>query len=94
MIPIVLRESIAKAAIREFVAHSYLYYEMDDPVISDQQFDELEYWICDNIGWIRHYDINKYLLDPMEKGCGGSHLHWKVKGQTLRYALSLLTQHK
>ena len=92
MIPMVLRQDIAKLAIREFVAHSYLYYELANPVIPDSEYDNLEYWICDNQDWIRRYDTEGYLLDPMIKGVGGSHLYWKVKGEILKYAESLITQ--
>lgn len=94
-IPKILEHKYAHMAIKEFAVHSYLYYELDNPIVSDGEFDELENFICDNYSWIKPYDINGYLSENpiMVKGAGGSHLHGKVCGQTKDYAEGLLREH-
>lgn len=88
--PKVLEASIARNAIREYAAHSYLYYKLDNPVISDGEYDELCKWLEREFEWVKKHDINDYLhLDLLSCGSGYD-IVGQISGLTLRYAMSLI----
>lgn len=92
VIPSCIEAQIAFIAIRAYAAHSYLYYERDENIIADHEYDRLCKWLLENYEWVKAHDINKYLdAGALEAGTGHQ---LKVVGQTKKYADDLLEDHK
>jgi hypothetical protein len=85
-----IKQKVANIVIREYVAHSYLYYEKDSPIIDDGQFDKLCKWIEENYDWIKPFDINNYLEESEIHAGSGFVAASKITGPTQRYAEYLL----
>jgi hypothetical protein len=74
---------IANIGIREYCLHSWLYYEKDSPIISDEDYDYLCEWLLKNKEWLDIFDTNKYLQKEMLE-CGSGY-GLKIEGLTLAY---------
>lgn len=86
-----LRPMFAHVAIREYAVHSHIYYEYNESIISDEEFDSLCVWLLENFKWIKPHDINDYLdEDRLEEGTG---YHLKVAGLTRELAEQRLKMH-
>lgn len=86
--PAFLQKKVAFVVIREYAAHSYLYYEKDAPIISDGEYDDLCKWLLKNYAWIKPHDLNGYIRKDMLE-CGSGY-DISVIGQTRDYAELLL----
>ena len=51
-----------------YLMHSYLYYVMNEPIISDMEYDELCKELKDKWDSIEHY--HKHLIDKQSLGAG------------------------
>lgn len=89
--PAFLQAKLAFVAIREYAAHSYLYYDKDSPIIEDHEYDALCKWLLENFSWIKPHDINNYIRKDMLE-CGSGY-DIKVIGLTKQYAELLLADH-
>lgn len=89
-IPEYLKKFYAHIAIREYAAHSYLYYIKDTSIISDGDFDSICKFILENFDWIKPFDINDYIDRESMKAGTGFNIANKVCGQTKEYAEGLL----
>lgn len=54
--------------ISQYIMHSYLYYELDSPVIDDRTFDRLCIILLKNFDSLEH--PHKYLVDKEMLGAG------------------------
>ena len=54
--------------IAKYLMCAYAYYEQDDPLISDQEFDELATFILDNYDAIDHPHKHLVTKDNLEAG--------------------------
>ena len=89
-----LKNQVAFVVIRAYAAHSYIYYELNDNIISDHEFDALWKFIVENYDWIKPFDLNDY-LPPKDQGTSsGFDIAKRVVGQTKDYAYDLLKEHK
>lgn len=89
-----LKQQVAFVCIRAYAAHSYLYYEKDESIISDREFDALCKFLLENYEWIKPFDLNDYLdRGSLEAGSGFA-IASKVCGQTKDYALDLVKENK
>jgi len=88
-----LEQQIATVCIRAYAAHSYLYYERDESLITDQEFDALCVFLLGNYKWIKQWDLDKYLSRDALKAGTGFDIASKVCGQTKDYAESILAEH-
>lgn len=88
-----LKNQVAFVVIRAYAAHCYIYYELNDNIISDHEFDALWAFIVENYDWIKPFDLNGY-LPPKDQGMssGFATLH-RIQGQTKDYAIALLKDH-
>lgn len=92
MIPACILPQICFIAIRAYAAHSYLYYEKDENIIPDHEYDQLCRWIYSHWAWIKPHDLNNYLdFGALDAGTGHQ---LKVTGQTRDYAEDLLKAYK
>lgn len=95
MIPAIILPSVAFVAIRAYAAHSYLYYDLDESLISDHDFDYLCVWLLKNYAIVKPHDINDYLNKEMLEAGTGFHLsNGKVCGLTRQWADDLLAEYK
>lgn len=85
---------MAFVCIRAYAAHSYIYYEKDESIISDGDFDNLCKYLLKNYDWIKPFDLNNYLDKARLEEGSGYHIPAKICGQTLEYARDLLKEHK
>lgn len=89
-----LKNQVAFIVIRAYIAHAYIYYELNDSVIPDHEFDALWQFIHDNYDWIKPYDLNDY-LPPKDNGTSSCfEAMRRVTGLTREYAIDLLKEHK
>ena len=51
-----------------YLMHSYLYYVMNEPIISDMEYDELCKELKDKWDSVEHY--HKHLIDKQSLGAG------------------------
>ena len=87
--PKAIQQQVATVAIRTYAAASYRYYVLDDPTLTDSEFDELCHWLSANFEWVKPFDISSYLdMEELDAGSGFT-VATKVTGQTLDYAVSL-----
>ncbi len=91
MTPAFLQKKLAFVAIREYAAHSYIYYEKDNSIISDAEYDALCQWCLKNFTWLKPHDLNNYLRKDMLE-CGSGY-DISVIGLTKDYAELLLADH-
>lgn len=89
-----LRRQVATVLIRAYAAYSYLYYEKDESLLADDDFDKLCVYLLENLEWIKPYDLNNYLDEDSLFSGSGYHLVGKVVGQTKDYAELLLKDYK
>ena len=87
-LPPFVEAKLAFMIIREYAAHSYIYYEKNTSLISDADYDQLCKWLCDNYSWMKPYDTNGYLDKDLLK-CGSGY-NISVCGLTRDYAELLL----
>lgn len=82
--------------ISEYLIHSYLYYEKQKQVISDQDFDEIVYKLTQNFDEIKNSNhIHKNLIDKTAlEGFTGFHLIKKFPNIVKICALELLDPKK
>lgn len=74
---------IAHIAMREYCLHSWLYYEKDESIIHDEDYDNLCKWLFDNYEWLQLFDMNNHLdLDLLDAGSG---YNLTIEGLTLMY---------
>lgn len=93
-IPKAIIQQVATVAIRCYAAHSFIYYEKDDQIIPDGEFDEVCKWLLDNYDSVKPFDISGYLDRSALEAGTGFNISKKVCGQTRDYALSLLETNK
>ena len=87
--PKAVQQQFATVAIRTYAAAGYRYYVMDDPTLTDAEFDELCHWLSDNFEWIKPFDLSGYLeMESLDAGSGYA-IAAKVCGQTKDYAIAL-----
>lgn len=60
-IPHFLWEKMAFRAISEYAVHSHIYYELNDSIISDAEYDQLCKWLLENFDSLKPHDKNNYL---------------------------------
>jgi hypothetical protein len=89
--PAFLQAKLAFVSIREYAAHSYIYYDKDQNIISDGDYDLMCKWLLENFTWLKPHDINNYLREDMLK-CGSGY-DITVTGLTRDYAELLLAHH-
>ena len=87
-LPYILQQKFAFVAIREYAAHSYLYYDKNESLISDAEYDQLCKWLLENLSWIKVHDMNGYLRKELLE-CGSGY-NIEVVGLTRQYAELLL----
>ena len=74
-----------------YLMHSYLYYVMNEPIISDIEYDELCKELKDKWNSIEHY--HKHLIDKQSLGAGtGYQLEYNKRIE--HGALALLNKSK
>ncbi len=74
-----------------YLMHSYLYYVMNEPIISDIEYDELCKELKDKWDSIEHY--HKHLIDKQSLGAGtGYQLQYNKRIEN--GALALLNESK
>ena len=74
-----------------YLMHSYLYYVMNEPIISDIEYDELCKELKDKWDSIEHY--HKHLIDKQSLGAGtGYQLQYNKRIE--KGALALLNESK
>ena len=74
-----------------YLMHSYLYYVMNEPIISDIEYDELCKELKDKWDSIEHY--HKHLIDKQSLGAGtGYQLEYNKRIEN--GALALLNESK
>ncbi len=89
-----IKNQVAFVVIRAYIAHAYIYYKLNDNIISDHEFDALWKFIVDNYEWIKPFDLNDY-LPPKDNGTSSCFDSMdRVVGQTRDYAIDLLKEHK
>ena len=92
MIPAAILPNVAFVAIRAYAAYSYLYYDRDESLISDADFDALCKWLLRHYDVVKPHDLNDY-LDPSSLEAGtGYNLAGKVCGMTRKWADALLAE--
>lgn len=89
-IPPCIEPRVAFIAIRAYAAYSYLYYQLDESLITDDEYDGLCKWLLANYSWVKPHDINNYLDEGRLQAGTGYDL--TIVGQTKDYAESLLKQ--
>ena len=87
-LPETLAAKFAFCSIQAYAAHSYLYYDRNESLISDGEFDAICRWLEVNFGWVKPHDINGYL--DQGKLAAGTGYGLNVCGQTKNYAELLL----
>lgn len=92
MIPAIILPNVAFVAIRAYAAYSYLYYELDESLVDDGNFDALCKWLLENYAAIKPHDLNGYLDKSALKAGTGYHLTGKVCGMTRKWAEELLAE--
>lgn len=86
-IPAIILPNVAFVAIRAYAAYSYLYYDKDESLVSDGDFDMLCKWMLENYDALKPHDINGYLKRGMLQAGTGFHLAMgKVCGMTKKWA--------
>ena len=74
-----------------YLMHSYLYYVMNEPIISDMEYDELCKELKDKWDSVEHY--HKHLIDKQSLGAGtGYQLEYNKRIEN--GALALLNESK
>ena len=74
-----------------YLMHSYLYYVMNEPIISDMEYDELCKELKDKWDSVEHY--HKHLIDKQSLGAGtGYQLQYNKRIEN--GALALLNESK
>ena len=74
-----------------YLMHSYLYYVMNEPIISDMEYDELCKELKDKWDSVEHY--HKHLIDKQSLGAGtGYQLEYNKRIE--HGALALLNKSK
>ena len=74
-----------------YLMHSYLYYVMNEPIISDMEYDELCKELKDKWDSVEHY--HKHLIDKQSLGAGtGYQLQYNKRIE--HGALALLNKSK
>ena len=74
-----------------YLMHSYLYYVMNEPIISDMEYDELCKELKDKWDSVEHY--HKHLIDKQSLGAGtGYQLQYNKRIE--HGALTLLNKSK
>ncbi len=74
-----------------YLMHSYLYYVMNEPIISDIEYDELCKELKDKWDSVEHY--HKHLIDKQSLGAGtGYQLQYNKRIEN--GALALLNESK
>mgnify|MGYP003681233467 FL=1 len=74
-----------------YLMHSYLYYEMDEPIISDIEYDELCKQLKDKWDSVEHF--HKHLVDVQSLGAGTGY-QLKYNNRIASAAIELLKQYK
>ena len=78
--PLFLWERVAFRAITEYAVHSHIYYELDENIISDHEYDDLCKWLLRNYNRLKPHDRNNYLDKQLLSAGSGYTL--KVTGMT------------
>ncbi len=78
--------------LKDYLAHCYLYYTLDDPVITDGEFDKLCLWIQKHWGGITspHKDYVFALEKGVIDGMKGSQVGYDIPLLVMKYAHTLL----
>lgn len=92
-VPAVIEQEMATIAWRAYAAHSYLYYVKDEPILADEDFDQLCRFILKNFDWIKPFDLNDYLDEAALEAGTGYQIAEKVTGMTRDHAEGLLEEH-
>ena len=74
-----------------YLMHSYLYYEMDEPIISDIEYDELCRELKEKWDSVEHF--HKHLVDVQSLGAGTGY-QVKYNKRIASAAIELLKQDK
>lgn len=74
-----------------YLMHSYLYYEMDEPIISDIEYDELCRELKEKWDSVEHF--HKHLVDVHSLGAGTGY-QVKYNNRIASAAIELLKQYK
>lgn len=84
--PVIILPNVAFIAIRAYAAYSYLYYEKDESLIGDGEFDELCKWLLANYDLVKPHDINDYLDKEALSAGTGYAISGRVCGLTKKWA--------
>ena len=74
-----------------YLMHSYLYYEMNEPIISDTEYDELCRELKDKWDSVEHF--HKHLIDVNSLGAGTGY-QVKYNNRIAMASVALLNKHK
>ena len=74
-----------------YLMHSYLYYELNEPIISDAEYDELCRELKDKWDSVEHF--HKHLIDVNSLGAGTGY-QLKYNNRIAMASVVLLNKHK
>lgn len=57
-----------KHPIARYLMSAYAYYELDDPLMTDKQFDGLSVWLLKNYDHIEHMHKDLVTIDDLKAG--------------------------
>jgi hypothetical protein len=76
--------------VPHYLIHCYIYYEIGDSIISDDEFDQLAKRIYDEWDDIEH--MHKHLIDRDSLSTGGSYLRTRYTNMIIYSAYQLLKE--
>jgi len=89
-----IKNQVAFVVIRAYAAHAYIYYTLNDNIITDHEYDALWKFIQENYDWIKPFDLNNYLPPKNQQRSSCFEGVDRICGQTRDYAIDLLKEHK